>query len=77
MIWPEFTDDNGDAIPKETPLKGTLNARMHILNQEMKTKTHVPRIKLETEFYSMEGSHKVAKGIITKITGLAESNENQ
>lgn len=70
MIWPEFIDKNGDAIEKDIPLIGTLSARMHIVNQEIKNIVHVSRMHVGTEFYCMEGPKKVGKGVITKITGL-------
>ena len=44
---------------------------MHIVAKEMKPE-HRDRIKVGTELYSMEGAHKVAKGIVTRITGLVE-----
>ncbi|MEH6638591.1 MAG: hypothetical protein V7717_04905 [Porticoccaceae bacterium] len=72
MIWPEFIDENNDAIEKGIPLTGTLKARMHIVNQEMKNIVHVPRMQVGTEFYSVEGPKKVAKGVITKLTGLLQ-----
>jgi len=70
MIWPDFFDKNGNSISKDIPLKGTLCARMYIINQKAKQEVHLPRMKVGTEFYCMEGPHKVAKGIITRITGL-------
>jgi len=73
MIWPEFIDEKGDAIDKGIPLSGTLKARMHIVNEEMKIKVHLPRMHVGTEFYSTEGPKKVAKGVITKITGLTKN----
>jgi len=64
MIWPEFIDENNDAISENVLLHGTLNARMHIVNQEMKNKVHFPRIKPGTEFFCVEGPQKVAKGVV-------------
>lgn len=71
MIWPEFIDEFGDAIPKDIPLTGTLKARMHILNRELAESVHRNRIKVGTIFFSMEGPKKVARGVVTRITGLA------
>lgn len=71
MIWPEFIDSKGDAIPKDIPLAGTLQARMHILNREAAASIHKKRIQVGTAFFAMEGPHKVAKGVVTRVTGLA------
>lgn len=70
MIWPEFTDSEGNAIPKDMPLVGKYRARMHILNREMAETFHRNRIKPGIKFFSMEGPHKVATGVILKVTGL-------
>lgn len=74
MIWPEFIDSEGNAISKDVPLKGTYRARMYILNRERAHSMHRDRIKPGTSFYSMEGPHKVAKGVVLKVTGLSQEN---
>lgn len=71
MIWPEFIDSNGDAIPQNIPLAGSQQARMHILNREAAASIHKTRIQVGTTFFSMEGPHKVARGVVTRVTGLA------
>lgn len=73
MVWPEFIDESGDAIDSGIPLKGTLKARMHILSEEM-VDLHAKRISVGTIFFSMEGIKKVAKGVVTRVTGLADRN---
>lgn len=75
MIWPEFIDSEGNAISNDVPLKGTYRARMHILNRELAQSMHRNRIKPGISFYSMEGPHKVAKGVVLKVTGLTQENE--
>ncbi len=69
MIWPEFVDDNGDAIDRGVFLEGTLKARMHIVSEKM-LPLHVEKIHVGTEFYCMEGPKRVAHGVVTKVTGL-------
>lgn len=71
MIWPEFVDGKDDAIPRDVPLKGTLRARMYIVDRKLADALHRDRIKVGTKFFAMEGACKVAKGMVTKITGLA------
>ena len=70
-IWPEFIDSKGNAIPPDMPLVGTYRARMHILNRELAESVHRKRIKPGTKFFSMEGSHRVTKGVVVKVTGLS------
>lgn len=71
MIWPEFTDQEGNAIPTDVPLKGTYYARMHIVDRELAETLHRDRIKPGVRFFSMEGAHKVAMGIVIKVAGLS------
>jgi len=71
VIWPEFIDTNGDAIPRDLPLVGTLRARMYIVNRELAASVHSGRIQVGVNFFAMEGPHKVAKGVVTRVTGLA------
>ena len=75
MIWPEFIDDHGDAISKEIPLTGTLDARMHILMETLRDIVRNFGLQIGTEFYCIEGPRKVGKGVVTKLTGLFERNE--
>jgi len=72
VIWPEFIDANGDALPRDVPLSGTLRARMHIANDEFAKSIHKIRIRVGTRFFMMEGSHKMARGTVSWITGLAD-----
>ncbi len=65
-IWPEFVDQSGNTIAGDTPLMGKLNARMHIVSEEM-VDWHMQRIKVGTKFYCMEGNRKCAGGIVTAI----------
>jgi hypothetical protein len=63
---------NGDALPRDVPLIGTLRARMHILNDEFAKSIHKNRIRIGTRFFMMEGAHKVARGTVSRITSLAD-----
>ena len=72
IIWPEFIDANGDALPRDVPLSGTLRARMHIINDEFAKSLHKNRIRVGTRFFMMEGAHKVARGTVSRITGLID-----
>lgn len=74
MIWPEFIDENGDSIDTGVPLTGKLKARIHIVVKEM-MEFHSGRISVGTKFFSMEGPKKVAKGVVTKVTGFSKINE--
>ena len=65
MIWPEFISDDGLLIPSGIDLCGTYRARMYVVDETMKEKTHNQRIKKGVEFYMVEGPHVVAKGIVT------------
>src|SRR5690349_14575187 len=36
VVWPEFTDESGDAIPSDRPLSGLVKARFHVRVDEMR-----------------------------------------
>jgi hypothetical protein len=72
IIWPEFINEDGDALPRDLPLSGTLQARMHILNDELAKSVHKGRVQVGTRFFMMEGAHKVARGTVSRVTGLAD-----
>lgn len=71
MVWPEFVDEAGDALPGHLPLVGRLRARMHVVNADA-IAVHRKRIKVGTEFYCVEVPHRVARGRITHFAGLYE-----
>lgn len=70
MIWPEFVDEAGDALATDRPLRGTDHARRYILIDEGRQRVHRQRIREGTAFFCMEGPRKVARGTVTKVTGL-------
>ena len=45
MIWPEFVDADGNLIPSDIPLRGTLHAVMRIVDQNMRNTVHAGRLK--------------------------------
>lgn len=80
MIWPDFVDEAGDSLPTDQalPIGVTLQARMTVVVDEMRSKLHRDRISVGTEFYCHEGSKRVAAGTVTKLTGLfAERSATQ
>ena len=72
MIWPDFFSSSGDSLPTDIPLPlgVELPARMTIIVDEMREKTHRALIKPGVEFYCHEGPKRVAIGRVTRITGL-------
>lgn len=73
MIWPEFIDDAGVSIRKGVPIEGRLRARMHIFVREA-VELHRPRLAIGTKFYCVEGSRKVAEGVVTGLSLPQGSN---
>jgi hypothetical protein len=66
-VWPEFLDQAGNALPSDVPLQGTIPARMHIVFPNM-VGVHFNRLRVGTRFFCMEGSRKVASGIVTSLS---------
>ena len=71
MIWPIFVDISGSIIdPDEiVPVHGF--ARMFIVNEELKEPLHAKRVKPGVKGYFMEGPHRVAEAIVTKLLALS------
>jgi len=78
-IHPDFFDGQGNSFPKGEPLPvgRLLPARMLIVRDEMRRKVHQNRLKEGVRFYCHEGKHRVAEGIVTRITGLFNEAPNQ
>lgn len=74
MIHPDFFGTDGESLEGQLPIGKPLNARMKIIVEEMKEKMHRKRIKVGTEFYCHEGARRVAKGKVSKITGLKQND---
>lgn len=69
MVWPEFVDDLGNAIPANVPLQGRLHALMHILVPEMVEK-HRQRLQVGSRFVCTEGARPVAEGVVTSLSPM-------
>jgi hypothetical protein len=76
VIWPDFFDEDGNSFSTEKPLpiNESIMARMYIVNPEMRVKIHRARIREGIRFYCMEGSIRVAEGIVWKLVGLHENS---
>lgn len=79
MIWPDFVDDAGDSLSAETalPTDIELKARMTVLVDDMREKVHRLRVRTGVEFFCHEGGKRVAKGRVTRVTGLFADRPNK
>jgi hypothetical protein len=77
-IYPDFFDANGDSLPKDLPLPVgvELPARMIILIDEMRERTHRSVACEGMRFYCKDGGSRAAEGRITRITGLFTPRES-
>ncbi|SMP20492.1 hypothetical protein [Shimia sagamensis] len=71
MIYPNFLTATGHPLSKEAPISGTMNAHMHIVLRD-RLPVHQGLIKVGTRFNCHEGAHIVAKGVVTRLIGLAQ-----
>jgi hypothetical protein len=70
MIYHEFIDSFGNVLPIDTfPVSIEGAAYLRILNPKMRV-IHRDRLCVGIEYFIMEGSRKVGKGIVTAIVGL-------
>jgi hypothetical protein len=70
VIHPDFIDAAGHPLPPNLPLQGHLKARMRIVFDDMRP-YHRPLIHSGVRFTCMEGPHVVARGVVTRVTGLS------
>lgn len=66
-VWPQFLDRDGKELDPTVPLEGSLDAVMHIIFPEM-VSVHLKRLERGTRFYCMEGSRRVAEGVVTELS---------
>ena len=71
-IYPEFLDAIGRPLTGSLALGGRDTARMYIVSDAHRQEVHHARIALDTIFFMMEGRRKVARGQVTKLTGLRD-----
>jgi hypothetical protein len=65
-VWPEFFDEAGNSLGSAVPLIGEYSAVMHIVFDHM-VPVHLQRLTKGTKFFCMEGSRKVAEGVVTTL----------
>jgi hypothetical protein len=72
MIWPIFVNDTGAVrdLNEFVPSEGI--AQMHIVNEELRASLHAKRLKPGVRGYFMEGPHRVAEAMVTKLLAIAE-----
>ena len=73
MVWPEFIDESGDAIPSDRPLSGFVKARFHVRVEEMRD-FHRQHAHPGVGFFCVEGAKVCAAGVLMQLTGLAEES---
>jgi hypothetical protein len=69
-IYPEFEDVDGQPIPRGTPALPEGNARMVILNPQLRAEIHRHRIQVGVRGYFMEGPHRVAEAVVIEVVDL-------
>ncbi len=72
MIWPLFLDENGQELPKGTPIPQVSRAHFYIINDELRHTIHRQWLRVGTGFHLSEGAHRVAACRVTKILSLHE-----
>lgn len=72
MIWPIFLDDEGHPLAEGTKVYAAkpVNARMTIINDQLRASEHRKRLGVGVEFYLREGRNLVMEGVVTRIADL-------
>jgi hypothetical protein len=73
MVWPEFIDESGDAIPSDRPLSGFVKARFHVRVEGMRD-FHREHARAGVGFFCVEGAKVCAAGLVTQVTGLVDES---
>jgi hypothetical protein len=71
-IYPIFLDDAGNIVDPDIKVAVEGTAQMFILNDELRSTLHVKRIKPGVRGYFMEGPHRVAEAIVTKLLAISD-----
>ncbi len=72
MIWPEFEDAQGLALPNGTQVFLRGKARMRILNSDLRRTVHRQLLRVGTKGYFVEGRTRVAEAEVVRILALNE-----
>lgn len=72
MIWPVFVDEHGKPLEEDTEVftDKPVNARMVIINEELRVSLHRSRIKEGVKFFVREAQRIVAEGVVTRVAEL-------
>ena len=72
MIWPVFLSASGEPLSEGTTIftNREVNARLVIINDELRATLHRERISEGVEFVLRECNRIVADGVVTKIVEL-------
>jgi hypothetical protein len=73
MIWPDFFGESKKSWPSNEPLPvgEAISGRFLIVNDKMRH-VHQKLLAVGTEFFCHEGPKRVARGTVSKITGLRD-----
>ncbi len=72
MIWPEFEDDHGLALPAGVRVFPEGRARMRIVDGVLRRTIHRQRLRVGTKGYFVEGRRRVAEAEVIRILALNE-----
>jgi len=71
MIYPAFLDDAGALLPVRSEIPKQCEATFRILNSDLRH-VHRARLRPGSKFWLVEGSHRIAEGLVTTLLGLCE-----
>ena len=76
MIWPIFLDADGQICEPDAFVRAAGKAQMYIVNDGQRP-VHAKRLKPGIRGYFMEGPHRVAEAIVTRLLAIAEPSRSE
>ena len=74
MIYPAFLDEQGALLPELAEIPTSVSAIFRVLDPHYRETVHRKRMHVGTRFWLVEGSRRVAEGVITKFVGMADEH---
>lgn len=72
MIWPIFLNESGSILDPGTQVANNGVAKMYIVNDVLRKSFHAPRLRQGIRGYFMEGPHRVAEAIVTRLLAISD-----
>jgi len=74
MIWPIFVNEDGIPLRNGTQVPAEGDARMLIVDDQLRESVHRQRLAVGVKGFLVEGSKRVAEATVTKLVALSNNS---